>query len=135
MLKKGKLTENEFEIMKKHTLIGGDTLKKAEKECAIQFFELGKEVAYYHHEKFNGTGYPKGLKGEKIPLSARIVALADVYDALTSDRPYRKALSHKKALYLINKEMGEMHFDPLILIAFNIITQKIRNISQQYVDR
>ncbi|MBN2440622.1 MAG: response regulator [Spirochaetales bacterium] len=134
LLKKGKLTDDEFEIMKNHSRIGGDTLNKAEKESGIHFFELGKEVAYSHHEKYNGTGYPKGLKGENIPLSARIVALADVYDALTSDRPYRKALSHHKAYAIILDEMGEAHFDPLILKVFKNLAPKFENISQQYVD-
>jgi response regulator RpfG family c-di-GMP phosphodiesterase/signal transduction histidine kinase len=134
LLKKGKLDKTEFDIMKKHTLIGGDTLKRAEQECGIQFFELGKEVAYCHHEKYNGSGYPRGLKGEGIPLSARIVALADVYDALCSDRPYRKALSHTTAVNLIFEEMGGEHFDPLILKVFRSIMHRFKMISEQYKD-
>lgn len=119
LLKKGKLTASEFELMKGHTIIGGDALTKADEEMGIQsFLTLAKEIAYYHHEKFDGTGYPMGLKGEEIPLSARIVALADVYDALTSNRPYREALPHEMAAKIITGEMGKKHFDPTILDVF-----------------
>jgi putative two-component system response regulator len=78
---------------------------------------MGKQIAYFHHEHWDGTGYPNGLKGKEIPLSARIVAIADVYDALTSDRPYKKAFSHEDAVAIIQKER-EKHFDPDIVDAF-----------------
>ncbi|MEW5803263.1 MAG: HD domain-containing phosphohydrolase [bacterium] len=132
-LKPDKLTVPEFEFMETHTTIGGDALAKADREMGIpSFLTQGKEVAYYHHEKFDGTGYPKGLKGRDIPLSARIVALADVYDALTSMRPYRQALSHEAAYRLITEEMGKKHFDPLILHIFQKNAQRFKVISQKY---
>ncbi|OGJ90915.1 MAG: hypothetical protein A2268_09740 [Candidatus Raymondbacteria bacterium RifOxyA12_full_50_37] len=132
--KPGKLTNEEFEIMKFHTIYGGDTLKDIERQLSFQsFLTLGKEIAYNHHQKWDGTGYPnysperlptlgidghKALSGEEIPLSARIVALADVYDALTSKRCYRKdAMSHEMAKELILNEAGK-HFDPDIIDAF-----------------
>jgi len=134
LLKPDKLTTEEFELMKTHTTIGGDALTKADQETGVRsFLTLGKEVAYYHHEKFNGAGYPKGLKGEDIPLSARIVALADVYDALTSDRPYRKALSHEEAFNIINEQMGESHFDPVILEIFRQNAGRFKALSQKYL--
>ncbi|MGA1874235.1 MAG: HD-GYP domain-containing protein, partial [bacterium] len=133
LLKPDKLTIEEFELMKTHTTIGGDTLTRADKEVGIRsFLTLGKEVAYYHHEKFDGTGYPRGLRGESIPLSARIVALADVYDALTSQRPYRKELSHDTAFHIITKEMGNTHFDPVILEIFCCYEQEFNKIHLQY---
>jgi putative two-component system response regulator len=130
LLKKGKLTSSEFELMKSHSTIGGDALARADEELGIRsFLTLAKEIAYHHHEKHDGTGYPKGLKGEEIPLSARIVALADVYDALTSDRPYREALPHEMAANIITGEMGRKHFDPIVLDVFinnQHVFQKIR---------
>ncbi len=119
LLKPGKLTAEEFEIMKTHTTIGGDVLDKAVNELGGQsFLTLAKEIAYYHHEKWDGSGYPMGLKGENIPLSARIMAIADVYDALSSNRPYRKALPRDTVLKIITEDMGENHFDPTILQEF-----------------
>jgi PAS domain S-box-containing protein len=116
--KPGRLTPEEFEIMKNHTLIGGDTISEAEQKVKNRsYLNLGKEVAYYHHEKWNGKGYPRGLKGENIPLSARIVAIADVYDALTSKRPYKEAFSHEKASEIIRKS-ARTHFDPTVVNAF-----------------
>ncbi|MDC7239938.1 MAG: 7TM diverse intracellular signaling domain-containing protein, partial [Spirochaetales bacterium] len=99
LLKPGKLTEEEFEIMKLHTVKGAETIKNIENKMETDtFLTLGYRIAHYHHEKWDGTGYPEGLKGEVIPLSARIVAVADVYDALTSKRPYKEAFTHEKAL-------------------------------------
>jgi PAS domain S-box-containing protein len=118
LLKPGKLTADEFEIMQHHTVVGGDIIKVTDIKIGGQsFLTLGREIAYYHHEKWCGTGYPKGLKGEEIPLSARIVALADVYDALTSKRPYKEAYTHKKAKEIIIEERGRQ-FDPEIVDAF-----------------
>lgn len=118
LLKTDKLTPNEFEKIKLHTTYGGDILKMVESQVKGQsFVTLGKEIAYCHHEKWNGTGYPKGLKGEQIPLSTRLVALADVYDALTSKRSYKKALSHRQAIDIILKGKGK-HFDPDVVNAF-----------------
>ena len=118
LLKPGKLTDEEFTRIKEHSRIGGDALSEVDQEVKREnFLTLGKEIAYYHHERWDGTGYPKGLSGNEIPLSARIVALADVYDALTSDRPYKSAMSHEEALALIVAGRGSQ-FDPDIVDAF-----------------
>ncbi|HAK46358.1 MAG TPA: hypothetical protein DCO79_10640 [Spirochaeta sp.] len=118
LLKPGKLDSSEFVHIKKHTEIGGDALLDIESQTDIKsFLTLGKEIAWFHHEKWDGSGYPKGLSGEKIPLSARITAVADVYDALTSERPYKKAFSHEKAKKIIIEGRGS-HFDPLIVDIF-----------------
>lgn len=120
LLKPGKLTLEEFEIMKNHTVIGGKTLEDAEKQLKYKtksFLAMGKNIAYCHHEKWDGSGYPFGLKGSEIPLSARIVALADVYDALTSKRVYKDAITHEVAKDIILQGRGK-HFDPEIVDAF-----------------
>ena len=98
--------------------MGGDALRAVDSELKREsFLTLGKEIAYYHHERWDGKGYPDGLSGEKIPLSARIVALADVYDALTSDRPYRKAMGHRESVAIIAEGRGTQ-FDPDLVDAF-----------------
>ncbi len=118
LLKPGRLTPEEFDIIKQHTLVGGNALAAVDAELKEQsFLTLGKEIAYYHHESWDGNGYPEGLKGEGIPLSARIVALADVYDALTTKRVYKEAYSHEKAAAIIMEERGKK-FDPEIVDAF-----------------
>lgn len=118
LLKQGKLTNEEFDVIKHHTLIGGDAIKTVEAQVEGQsFLTLGREIAYYHHEKWDGSGYPKGLSGDSIPLSARIAAVADVYDALTSVRPYKKAYPHEKAVEIITNSNGA-HFDPDVVRAF-----------------
>ncbi len=129
LLKPGKLTSDEFEIMKGHTLIGGRTLEDAEKQLCNKsktFLSMGKKIAYCHHEKWDGTGYPFGLKGNDIPLSARIVAVADVYDALTSKRVYKDAVTHDIARDIIIKG-SEKHFDPVIVEVFCKIEDSIKN--------
>jgi PAS domain S-box-containing protein len=131
LLKPGRLTQDEFEVVKRHSSLGGDALKAVEEKIEGQsFLSLGKEIAYYHHEKFDGTGYPEGLKGKHIPLSARIVALADVYDALTSKRVYKEAYSHQKALEIIVHDKGK-HFDPDIVDAFLANEQGFRRIREE----
>ena len=118
LLKPGKLTEEEFEIMKTHTTIGGETLRAADKEAGEgSFLSMGVKVAFSHHEKWNGKGYPEGLAGEDIPLAARIVAIADVYDALATKRPYKEAFPHEKVRGIIVGDRGT-HFDPDIVDAF-----------------
>lgn len=118
LLKPGELTPEEFEVIKKHSILGGDVLADIEAQIGAQtFLTLGKEIAYYHHEQWNGKGYPNGLKGEEIPLSARIVSIADVYDALTSQRIYKKAFSHQKAKEIIVFER-ERSFDPDVVDCF-----------------
>lgn len=118
LLKPGKLTREEYEIMKTHTIIGGDALKAAENKLpGRSFLTLGKEIAYHHHEKFDGTGYPFGLSGEAIPLCARIVAFADAYDALTSKRVYKDVVSPEESKRRLLTDRG-LHFDPNVVDAF-----------------
>ena len=118
LLKPGRLDDNEFEIMKRHSIIGFDTLNEALKRYPkADYLRMSAEIALSHHEKFDGTGYPDGLKGEEIPLSARIVALADVYDALVSKRIYKEAYPNDKAKSIIEQERGK-HFDPMVVDAF-----------------
>lgn len=116
--KQGTLTEKEFEIMKSHTEIGNNTLKEVHSRYPDnKFLEIGMEVTRYHHEKWDGSGYPKGLKGCDIPLPARIMAVADNYDALRSKRPYKEAFSHEKAVSIMSRQSG-IHFDPNIFQVF-----------------
>jgi PAS domain S-box-containing protein len=118
LLKKGRLSKTEFEQIKRHVTIGGEALRSVDREIEREsFLTIGKEVAYYHHEWWNGTGYPDGKREEEIPLSARIVAVADVYDALTTNRPYKKALDHEQAVRQIVSESGT-HFDSEVVDAF-----------------
>ena len=118
LLKPGKLDPGEWEIMKRHTVIGGDTLRSIiESKSTPGFLRMGYDVALYHHERWDGGGYPYGLAGLAIPLGARILALADVYDALTTRRPYKEPWSHARAVELIQSERGK-HFDPAIVDAF-----------------
>ncbi len=118
LLKPGKLNHEEFNIIKRHTVLGGDALAEIESQIGGRsFLILGKEIAYYHHEKWDGTGYPVGLKGEDIPLSARMVAVADVYDALTTKRFYKEAFTHEESRKIIVDLKGS-HFDPDVVDAF-----------------
>ncbi|MFH2059671.1 MAG: HD domain-containing phosphohydrolase [Pseudomonadota bacterium] len=135
LLKPGKLTYEEFEIMKTHTTIGYNTLNEAlKKNSRTDYLRMSAEIALYHHEKFNGKGYPKGLQGEKIPLSARIAAIADVYDALVSERVYKKAFTHEKAKSIIEKESGE-HFDPELVKTFLKCSDKFVGIHKNYSNK
>jgi PAS domain S-box-containing protein len=134
LLKPGKLTSEEFETIKTHTLLGGDALREVESQIQGQtFLTLSKEIAYHHHEKWDGSGYPKGLKGEQIPLSAQIVALADVYDALISKRCYKEAFSHEKAVEIITKDRGT-HFAPDVVDAFLVQEDAFRRIGETLTD-
>lgn len=119
LLKPGPLTFQEFEVMKRHTVIGADALQQASKraDCGM-FLEMAARISRSHHERFDGSGYPDGLSGPAIPLEARIVALADVFDALTSARVYKDAMDPEVARLLIEKQ-EEGHFDPAVLEAFN----------------
>lgn len=118
LLKPGRLTPEERTVMETHTLIGGETmLSIRNKFGADEFLDMGIEIALQHHEKFDGSGYPFQLKGDNISLSARIVAIADVYDALTTARVYKDAMSHQKAMEIIFEGRGS-HFDPDIVDAF-----------------
>ena len=120
LLKRGKLTEQEFEEMKKHTIYGAEVLKAAEKHMKKRengIFQMGIEIAEYHHERWDGTGYPLGLKGLEIPISARIMAVADVFDALISERCYKNAMTVSQAFEIIERSSGT-HFDPIIAEVF-----------------
>ena len=131
LMKPNKLLPDEFEVIKRHTTFGGDALKAVEETIqGKSFLTIGKEIAYYHHEKWDGSGYPKGLKGEQIPLSTRIVALADVYDALTSAREYKPAYSHEKAASILLEEKGK-HFDPDVVDAFMATQETFRQIREK----
>ena len=118
LLKPGKLSAFEFDTMKSHARIGGDTLRAADLEAGgNSFLTMARDIAYHHHEKWNGQGYPNGLSGEDIPLAARMVALADVYDALSSKRPYKEPFSHEKSKAIVLEGRDE-HFDPGVVDAF-----------------
>jgi len=118
LLNPGRLNDREFDIMKTHSALGAETLNAALRQFpGVKFLEMGRDIAATHHERWNGAGYPAGLSGEQIPLCGRIVAIADVYDALSSKRVYKAAFSHDIAKSMIVKESGE-HFDPDIVAAF-----------------
>lgn len=118
LLKPGRLTKEEFEIMKTHTIRGAETIAAMREEFPnTHFLNMAHDIILSHHERFNGTGYPHGLAGYQIPLSARIMAVADVYDALTSVRVYKEAYTHEQSRDLIVQEMGT-HFDPDVVRAF-----------------
>ncbi|MFN2309558.1 MAG: HD domain-containing phosphohydrolase [Gammaproteobacteria bacterium] len=125
MLKPSRLSEDEFAIMKQHTLIGYEILK----DSPSQYLQMGAVIALGHHEWFNGRGYPHGLAGEQIPLPARIVAVADVYDALTSARPYKPAWSSNDAIQYLDRMRGR-HFDPRCLDVFHAQMDKVIKIQQ-----
>lgn len=118
LLKRGSLTDREFKIMRNHTMVGEIILKNI---LALypqnRGISMGIEIARSHHEHWNGTGYPDGLLGSAIPISARIMALADVYDVLRSKRPYKRPFTHKRSLEIILEESG-IHFDPEIVEIF-----------------
>jgi putative two-component system response regulator len=135
LLKPGKLTVEEFEIMKTHTTIGYDALVRAEALLPTQnsFLQCAKEIALSHQEKWDGSGYPQGLKGDEIPISARLMAVADVYDALISRRYYKDGMAHEVAVDIIAKGAGQ-HFDPDIAAAFLEILPKIKQIADSLAD-
>jgi putative two-component system response regulator len=129
LLKPGRLTDEEFDVMKTHTTIGSATLDAAvDKYPAANYLRIARDIVLTHHERYNGSGYPNARKGEDIPLCGRIVALADVYDALTSKRVYKEAVTHDIARNLIVNERGE-HFDPAIVDAFIACESEFRAIS------
>jgi putative two-component system response regulator len=118
LLKPGSLTDKEFEVMKQHSIIGAEALGRTIRSVtSAGFLEMAADIARHHHERFDGTGYPDGLKGNQIPLSARIVAIADVYDALTSSRVYKPVFRPEIAYVMICQERGRQ-FDPVIVDAF-----------------
>lgn len=126
LLKPGKLTESEFAIMKTHVQIGYETLANVGAQYdRNEFLKMGMDIALYHHEKWDGSGYNKGLLGEKIPLSARIMAVADVYDALRSRRVYKEAYSHEKSMDIMLSGRGS-HFDPVLIDLFSEANEEFR---------
>lgn len=135
LLKPGRFTPEEFEIMKTHTTLGAEAIARAEEDLGfeVKFLKIAKEIALYHQEKFDGSGYPEGLKGEQIPLSARIMAVADVYDALISKRVYKEPVSHEKGVAIMREGRGT-HFDPDIFDAFLEIQDTFLEVALRYAD-
>lgn len=135
LLKPGKLTDEEFEEMKLHTVYGRDAIAKAEYSLHSDsnFLRFAKEIAHYHQEKYDGTGYPEGLAGDDIPVSARIMAIADVYDALISRRCYKPPFCHQKAVDIILEGRGK-HFDPDMTDAFEKISGEFAEIAARFCD-
>lgn len=134
LLKPDRLDDREFEIMKEHARIGFRTLNEAlQRYPEADYLKISAEIALHHHEQYDGTGYPEGLRGEAIPLAARIVALADVYDALVSKRVYKQAIPHEIAEAVILERKGS-HFDPAIVEAFLACQERFHAISDTYRD-
>ncbi|CAK0746469.1 putative cyclic di-GMP phosphodiesterase VC_1348 [Gammaproteobacteria bacterium] len=161
LLKPGRLTPEEFEVMKQHSRIGAEAidhamrracsdseykalqaysrlspeavLEEGEHEAPLAFLELTKEIAYYHHEHWDGSGYPAGLAGDAIPLPARLMAIADVFDAIISYRPYKEKLPVEDAINIIMEGSGT-HFDPDLVDAFQGVVDEFRSIAEYYVD-
>jgi len=133
--KPGKLTVEEFEVMKTHTTLGRNAIEDAERRLGMRvaFLSVSKEIAYSHQEKWDGSGYPEGLAGDQIPVSARLMAVADVYDALINKRVYKAAFSHDQACSTIVKGKGT-HFDPDMVDAFVGIAEDFRSIALKYPD-
>ena len=132
LLKPGHFTGEEREIMETHAALGGDCLKAIGKQLGDDdFLQLARDIAYGHHEKWDGSGYPFGIAGDAIPISARIVALADVYDALRSKRPYKNPMPHEKAKAIIIEGRGS-HFDPQVVDAFIQCEELFVEVSQRY---
>jgi putative two-component system response regulator len=129
LLKPGKLTPDEWEVMKQHAAIGYEILR----ESASPVIQAGAEIAWSHHEKFDGSGYPRGLAGDAIPLFGRIVAIADVFDALTSVRPYKQPWSVDEAVSFMREQSGR-HFDPALLDAFFAILPEVADVMSRFRD-
>jgi putative two-component system response regulator len=135
LLKPGRFEPHEFEIMKTHCRLGRDAIQHAEDQLGleVEFLKYAKEIAYGHQEKWDGSGYPEGLAGDNIPISARLMAVADVYDALISRRVYKEGMPHEKAVGIIREGRGS-HFDPDIVDAFLALTEQFQAVAQRYAD-
>ncbi|MDR1935161.1 MAG: two-component system response regulator [Candidatus Accumulibacter sp.] len=135
LLKPGPLSDDEFKIMKTHTTLGRNSISHAEKQLGmkVDFLACAKEIAYSHHEKWDGSGYPQGLREEAIPIPARLMALADVYDALVSRRIYKPNMTHEQAREIIERGRGN-HFDPEVVDAFLATEANFLEIAARYVD-
>ncbi len=132
MNKPGKLTDEEFEIMKTHTTAGKKMIEEAIQNVkGAAYLAEAKNLAAYHHEKWNGCGYPSGLSGEEIPLSARVMAVADVFDALVSKRCYKEPFSFEKAMSIIKESAGS-HFDPKVVEAFVSAGEEVRQVAENF---
>ncbi|HVL59600.1 MAG TPA: HD domain-containing phosphohydrolase, partial [Burkholderiaceae bacterium] len=134
LLKPGRLTDEERTEMMRHSLVGGAVLRRCEAQMQQRgrsVFAIGIEIAEGHHEKWDGSGYPRGIAGKAIPLSARIVAVADVFDALTSRRPYKEAWPIDRALAAIDQDSGR-HFDPAVVAALHRALPKILAFYEQH---
>ena len=133
--KPGKLTEEEFEIMKTHAALGGNAIASAVEglEFSSPFIDMACQIAMSHHEKWDGSGYPEGLRGDDIPIPARLMALADVYDALSFKRVYKSAISHDEVLAIIVEGRGK-HFDPDVVDAFVAVQQQFIEIAEKFRD-
>lgn len=134
LLKPGKLTAEEFETIKQHSRMGSDALKDIEAKYQSEtFISMAKDITLYHHERWNGKGYPEGLEGDGIPLAARIVSLVDVYDALTCKLVYKEAFSHDQAIKIIVKERGQQ-FDPDVVDAFMSCNKEFVRVQKRLTD-
>lgn len=135
LLKPAKLTPEEFEIMKSHTTLGKKAIEHAEEQLgmSVAFLDVAKEIAYSHHEKWDGSGYPLGLKGNEIPICGRLMAVADVYDALIAKRVYKERFSHEKAVEIILEGRGK-HFDPDVVDAFEALKETFHEIAIRFSD-
>jgi putative two-component system response regulator len=135
LLKPGRFEPHEMEVMKTHTTLGRDTITAAEQRLgrSVPFLRFAKEIAYSHQEKWDGSGYPQGLKGDEIPISARLMALADVYDALICRRVYKSGMPHEKAAAIIIEGRG-VHFDPDIVSAFLALQEEFQAIAARYAE-
>ena len=133
LLKPGPLTPEEWVIMRTHAKLGSDAIAQAETDAAgqVEFLALAKEIAHHHHEKWNGSGYPDGLAGDAIPIAARLMALADVFDALICKRVYKSAMTFEEALEIITRDSGT-HFDPDIVKAFTDNFDRFKAIAETY---
>ena len=129
LVKEANLTGDEFEEVKMHTVISETILERAKKDANTQhFFDMAKILATTHHEKWDGTGYPKGLKGEEIPFESRLMAIADVYDSLVKEKPYRAAYTHEEAVNIIKDESGR-HFDPALVKLFLAHADRFKDVT------
>lgn len=136
LLKPGKLTKAEFETMKTHTILGWQAIRQSEKtlnQGPVDFLKIAKEISRHHHERWDGSGYPDGLKGNEIPLSARLMAIADVYDALINRRVYKPAFELSASMQIIFEKSGN-HFDPDLTQAFITIQSQIEKIATRFAD-
>jgi HD-GYP domain-containing protein (c-di-GMP phosphodiesterase class II) len=134
LLKPGRLDKDERFRMQLHTTLGGECIRQIEQRLGnSNFLEMAREIAFCHHERWDGAGYPVGLRGEEIPLAARIVAIADVYDALASRRVYKEAYPHEQCVEIIRRESGQQ-FDPDVVDVFLAISDQFREIAQRFME-